>query len=176
LVQKGDVSGFRTLFEEQFSYVWSVLLRLGVHADDVEDLAHEVFLNVYRRLSEYDPSRPPRPWLFGFALRVASTHRRRAHRRHEVVGAEAPSRAREGSPPADEQLARHEDRSLLLRALDELDLDRRAVLVLHEWDGAAIPEVAEALGIPLNTAYSRLRLAREELAATVKRLAARRGP
>jgi RNA polymerase sigma-70 factor (ECF subfamily) len=171
---KGEGIDFRALFEEQFAYVWSVLVRVGVRAEDVEDLTHEVFLNVYRRLSDYDPDRPLRPWLFGFALRVASTHRRRSHSRREVVMAGAPE-LRDGRAPADEQLARHEDRSLLLRALDDLDLDRRAVLVLHEWDGAPIPEVADALGIPLNTAYSRLRAAREDLAQSVKRLMARRG-
>jgi RNA polymerase sigma-70 factor (ECF subfamily) len=163
---------FRTLFEGEFSYVWSVLRRLGVRGDDVEDLTHEVFLNVYRRLSDYDPERPVRPWLFAFAFRVASDHRRRARNRYEVVGAETfptDPRAR-----ADDELAEHEDRSLLQRALDEIVLDRRAVLVLHEWDGATIPEVAQALGIPLNTAYTRLRLARADLAAVVKRLTARR--
>jgi RNA polymerase sigma-70 factor (ECF subfamily) len=174
VIENAEMAAFRTLFEEQFSYVWSVLRRLGVHADDVEDLAHEVFLNVYRHQSEYERDRPPRPWLFGFAMRVASTHRRRAHHRREVLGTELA--ARDADAPADEQLARHEDRSLLLRALEELDLERRAVLVLHEWDGEPIPEVARALGIPLNTAYSRLRAAREDLAAAVKRLMARRGP
>ena len=164
---------FRALFEEQFAYVWSVLVRVGVRTEDVEDLAHEVFLSVYRRLADYDPARPPRPWLFGFAVRVAAAHRRRAHRRYEVL-ALAPT-VEDGGAPADQQLVDHEERSLLLRALDELDLDRRAVLVAHEWDGVPIPELARALGIPLNTAYSRLRSAREDLAAAVRRLSARRG-
>jgi RNA polymerase sigma-70 factor (ECF subfamily) len=90
-----------------------------------------------------------------------------------VIGVE--TSARDASLPADVQLADHEEHSLLLRALDTIDLERRAVLVLHEWDGEPIPEVARALGIPLNTAYSRLRAAREDLAAAVKRLTARRG-
>jgi RNA polymerase sigma-70 factor, ECF subfamily len=164
---------FRALFEGEFTYVWCALRRLGVREDDVEDLVHEVFLNVYRHLSDYDHQRPVRPWLFGFAFRVASDHRRRAHHRREVVGAEMPvtdPRAR-----ADDEIARHQDSSLLLAALDEIDLDRRAVLVLHEWDEETIPEVARALGIPVNTAYTRLRTGREELAGAVKRLAARRG-
>ena len=50
---------------------------------------------------------------------------------------------------------------------------RRAVLVLHEWDGSTIPEVAAALGVPVNTAYRRL-LAREDLARAVKRLRPKR--
>jgi RNA polymerase sigma-70 factor, ECF subfamily len=163
---------FRTLFQQQFSYVWSVLRRLGVRESDAEDLAHEVFLIVFKKLSEYEPSRPLRPWLFAFAFRVASDHRRRAHHRREVRDADA--NPIDPAPRPDAQAAASEDRSLLAEALAELDLERRAVLVMHEWDGESIPDVARALEIPLNTAYSRLRLAREDLAAAVSRIAQRR--
>jgi RNA polymerase sigma-70 factor, ECF subfamily len=163
---------FRSLFEGHFSYVWGVLRRLGVREDDAEDLAHEVFLNVYRHLSDYDPERAVRPWLFGFAYRVASHDKRRARHRREVVGAD--SMLPDPSARADEQLARKEEQSLLMEALDGIELERRAILVLHEWDGSTIPEVATALGIPLSTAYTRLRLGREDLARTVKRLRSKR--
>jgi RNA polymerase sigma-70 factor (ECF subfamily) len=164
---------FRELFDAHFTYVWGALRRLGVQDADAEDAAHEVFLHVFRHLSEYDAARPVRPWLFGFAYRVAADQRRRAHRRHEVLGQEVV--ATDPAAPADDEIDRAEQRSLLMTALDSVDLDRRAVLVLHEWDGLPAPEIARALGIPLNTAYSRLRVAREELAAAVKRLQARRG-
>ncbi len=171
MTSKPPAVDFRALFDGQFSYVWGALRRLGVRTDDAEDLAHEVFLNVYRRFPDYDPDRPLRPWLFGFAFRIASDHRRLARHRREIAGVEraiADPRAQ-----ADDELASNEERSLLLRALDEIDLDRRAVLVLHEWDGETIPEVARALGIPVNTAYTRLRLGREDLSSAVKRLSAR---
>jgi RNA polymerase sigma-70 factor (ECF subfamily) len=164
---------FVTVFREQFAYVWGVLRRLGVHENDVEDLTHEVFLNVYRKFSELDPARPLRPWLFAFAYRVASADRRKARHRREVITADAV--AADPTMSADAQLVSNEERSLLLRALDQLDLERRAVLVLHEWDGEPIPEVSRALGIPLNTAYSRLRLARQDLTSAVKRLKGRDG-
>ena len=163
---------FVALFQEHFSYVWSVLRRLGVREPDVEDLTHEVFLNVYRKVSELDGTRPVRPWLFAFAYRVASDDRRRAHRRREIIGDEPT--ALDPGARADARIEAHEERSLVWCALDELDMDRRAVLVLHEWDDEPIPEVARALGIPLNTAYSRLRLARQDLARAVNRLSRQR--
>ncbi|HEX2671205.1 MAG TPA: sigma-70 region 4 domain-containing protein [Polyangiaceae bacterium] len=46
---------------------------------------------------------------------------------------------------------------------------------MHEIDGCPIPEVADALGIPLNTAYSRLRLARQDFADGLRRERLRRG-
>ncbi|HVJ90987.1 MAG TPA: RNA polymerase sigma factor [Labilithrix sp.] len=164
----GNGTDFRALFKDHFRWVWGTLRRLGVRESDAEDLAHEVFLAVHRRLADFDRSRPVRPWLFGFAFRIAAKHRRSAPRRREVIGVE--DGIVDQHPRPDEALSASEARSLLMRALDELDLDRRAVLVLHEWDGEPIPSVARALEIPLNTAYSRLRLAREDLAVAVRRL------
>ena len=161
--------GLRELFEAHGAYVWKALRRLGVPHADLEDLAHDVFVAVQRHLGDYDPKRPVRPWLFGFAFRVASEHRRRAHRRYETLG-ENPEQAPDPAPPADEKIAREQDRRLVVRALEAVELPRRAVFVLYEIDGEPMSEIATSLGIPLGTAYSRLRLAREEFAAAVKRL------
>ncbi len=73
-------------------------------------------------------------------------------------------------PLPDDQLITAEQRTLIETALQDVQLDRRAVLMLHEIDGYPIPQVAEALSLPLNTAYSRLRLARAELGRAVMRL------
>ena len=163
----------RELFSMHAPYVWNTLRRLGAPRPDLEDLTHEVFLHVQRHLGEYDPARPVKPWLFGFAFRIASAHRRRAHRRREVLDHGQTEEAVDPASRPDERLAAAEDRRLVLEALDAIDLDRRAVFVLYEIDGVPMNEIARALGIPVNTAYSRLRVARSEFAAAVKRL--RRG-
>ncbi len=160
------------VFEEHFGYVWNSLRRLGVREVDLEDLAHEVFLKVHATLGKFDATRPMRPWLFGFAYRVAADHRRLARNRLEVTGVHA--EAIDSAPGADERLQAAEQKVFVDRALSEMDLDRRAVLVLHDVDGVPVPEIAGALSNPLNTAYSRLRLAREELARVVKMLSERR--
>jgi RNA polymerase sigma-70 factor (ECF subfamily) len=164
---------FRALFEEHFGYVWNTLRHFGVRDDDLEDLAHEVFLRVHERLDECDMSRPLRPWLFAFAYRVAAAHRRLARHRMEITGTDV--EPVDGTRRADDALIRREDGELALAALEAIPLDRRAVFVLHEIDGVSIPEVATAMDIPTNTAYSRLRLAREAFQAAVKRLRLRRG-
>lgn len=155
------------VFDEHFDYVWNTLRRLGIRESDLEDLSHEVFLKVHTRLDHYDPARPMRPWLFGFAYRVAADHRRLARHRLEVLG--APVEAVDPMVPADERIEADEDRALVEAALAELELERRAVLVLHDVEEVPVPAIAEELGIPVNTAYSRLRLARHELAAALKR-------
>ena len=161
---------FEAIFAKEFSYVWRALARLGVSDADREDLTNEVFFQVYRRLSTADLERPMRPWLFGFAFRIASTHRRLARHRFErpCDVLEAPDSA----PSAHETLERREAQALVDRALEDLSLEQRAVFVLHEIDDYKMPEISEALSIPLNTAYSRLRLARERFTAAVRRLKA----
>lgn len=160
----------RELFTMHAPYVWNSLRRLGVLASDLEDLTHDVFVQVQRHLGEYDASRPLRPWLFGFAFRIASQYWRRAHRRRERSADAAVARAVDPSALPDQRLAAEQDRQLVLSALEAIDLDRRAVFVLYEIDGVPMAEIARLLGIPVNTAYSRLRVARTEFAAAVRRL------
>ncbi len=161
---------FREVFDEQLPFVWSTLRRLGVPDADREDVAHDVFLHVFRHWPDYDPTRPLRSWLFVFAARAASDHRRRARHRYEVLGDVDESVA---TTSGAEPIRAREQQALLQEALQSVDEERRPVLLLHELEGLAIPEVARALGIPLNTAYSRLRVAREELSAAVRRIHAR---
>jgi RNA polymerase sigma-70 factor, ECF subfamily len=164
------VPSFPRLFEEQAGYVWTTLRRLGVRHRDLEDLTHDVFVQVFRQLEQYDSSRPMKPWLFGFAFRIASKHRSRHANRFEVP---EQGEAVDAQPNPAEQLLANERRELAWSALDELELNRRAVFILHELDGCPIPEVAEQLGMPLATAYSRLRLAREDFAQAARRLRSR---
>jgi RNA polymerase sigma-70 factor (ECF subfamily) len=134
-------------------------------------MVHEVFLAVHDQLDAYDRSRPLRPWLFAFAFRIASHYRRKASREtnldpaNDVVDtADAP----------DAMLDKERKRRLVLLALEQIEIDRRAVFVLHEIDGVTCEEIARTLAIPLGTVYSRLRLAREDFAGTMRRLRAQK--
>jgi RNA polymerase sigma-70 factor (ECF subfamily) len=159
---------FASVFKAHFEYVWHSLRRLGVRERDLEDVVHDLFVTVHRRLDAYDPARPLRPWLFAFACRAASDYRKQA--RHRVVLIDDPEALADPASPVDEQAMAHEDLDRVARALDALEFDRRAIFVLHEIDGVSIPEVARALGLPTNTAYSRLRLARDDFQAAIRRM------
>lgn len=164
---------FGRLYAEHAGYVLVSLRRLGVREADVEDVAHEAFIAVYKHFSTYDPARPLRPWLFAFAARCASDYRKRVGRRHEELGdPDAPER--EPASPrvggdAERRLVLRETLDDVLRILWELDEDKRELIILHDIDEVPVPVIAEALGIPLNTAYSRLRLAREAFEARVEK-------
>jgi RNA polymerase sigma-70 factor (ECF subfamily) len=167
----GEAS-FRSVFDAHCAYVWTTLRRLGVEERDVEDVTHDTFVRVAAHLHEYDPSRPIRAWLFVFALRMARDYRRLARRRHEIVG--TPEEAILETPAADELIEARETHAFVSEALEALDWDKRSVFVACDLEELPIAEVAASLGIPRNTAASRLRLARAEFTKAVRRLARRR--
>lgn len=155
-------------------YVWRVLRRLGVAEADADDVCQEVFLVVHRKLTEFEQRSALRTWIYGIAVRTASDYRKRAHRRHEVTTSELP----DVPTPADDPhrtLQLRQARSLLDELVAALDDDKRAVFVLFEIEQLAMQEVAEALGCPLQTAYSRLHAARAQLQAAVARHRAQEG-
>lgn len=150
---------FRRIFVEHFAFVCRSLQRLGVREADVEDVSQELFLAALRAFGEWDRSRPIKPWLFGFAFRFAANYRRLGWHRGRTLE-DSPV-----SPKVHDKLAA---KITVSRALEALDLDKRAVLVMHDLEGMSAPEIGEELGIPLNTVYSRVRLARDAFRSAVK--------
>lgn len=161
----GPAPVFVDVYRAHLAFVWRTLWRLAVPERDIEDVAHDVFVVVHQKLHTYDVTRPMKPWLFGICFRVALDRRRKMSNAREQPGARADVAGDDGidaggSVDADVLVARRQDQALVHRALASLPLEQRAVFVLHELDGLPIPECAAVLEAPLNTLYSRLRLAR----------------
>ncbi|MBL4686332.1 MAG: RNA polymerase sigma factor [Nannocystaceae bacterium] len=149
------------MYEAHVDWLVQTLGRLGVRPNDRDDLAHDVFVVVHRKFTTFDSMRPVRPWLFGIAYRVVSEDRRRARHRYEVTASSGVDWADPRSGLEAQAAARH--RLALVRAvLDRMSYMRRAVFIMHEFDGFSVPDIAEAVGVPLNTSYSHLRRARQE--------------
>ena len=159
------VSSFINAFTSEGKFVWNSLRRLGVKRVDLEDLTHEVFIAVHRHWHEYDTTRPLRPWLFGFTYHTATRYLDLARHTREVLD-DQPD-AIDPVSGADERLGKARLQAKLQSALDGLPLEQKAVFIMHDVDETPIPDVAQTLGIPLNTAYSRLRLARAAIKKTV---------
>jgi RNA polymerase sigma-70 factor (ECF subfamily) len=144
------VLDFDALYTDHIAFVWRNLRRLGVLA--LDDACQDVFLVVHRRMADL-PATNVRSWLFGILRRVAADHRRTLRRRGAVpidAVAEPPAPAN----PPDARLIVH-------RILDQLDDDKREVLVLAELEQMTAVEIAAAIDVPVNTVYSRLRAARQ---------------
>lgn len=159
---------FHVLFRDHFRYVWKSLRRLGIAVADCEDLTQEVFVAVHRHRHERDTTRPPRPWLFGFAFRIALGHKRKKSVSSEVPTSDSIlDRERDSDRDIGKIMNARDAHRVVQTGLAALSDEQRAVFVLHELDEESAPDIADALGIPLNTVYSRLRLARERFRAVV---------
>ncbi len=153
--------GFREMYRDELAYVWATVERLGARPPHVEDRCHDVFMTAFRKRHDYDPQRPLRQWLFGIAYRLMLNVRRK----QEASEGNDPSLQsvvdESASPEANASL--RQERSVLLQAIESLSPERRAAFVMHDLDGFAAPEIARSLEIPLNTVYSRIRLARADV-------------
>jgi len=163
------------VFREGSSFVWRVLRHHGVPDRDLEDACQEVFVVVQRKQADLDASRGAiSTWLYAIAWRVASAYRRSAGRRREVLGLDEEGAEPSAGPSPESALASSRQRSLLIALLEELDDDKRSVVILYDIEEMPMREVADALGCPLQTAYTRLhagrKLLREALARGTKEL------
>ncbi len=171
---------FEAVYEAHFDFVWRSMGRLGVDPSAVEDAAQDVFVIAHRRLADFEGRSSVKTWLFGIALRVAHDHRRAARRKRSqgfVPEGEVDTAAVVDTlaPSPLESATRAEAVERLQVILGEMDDDRRAVFILAELEQMSAPEIAEAVGAPLNTVYTRLRAARREFNEAVARYAARDG-
>ena len=155
----------RQVFDEHARYIWRTLRHLGISDADAPDLCQEVFITVHRKLSTFEGRSKLRTWLYGICIRVASEHHRRPHVRNERAYSEAAAEAamHAGQGPD----TRFEQRAAVERLLDQLDHDKRVVVVLFEIEGFSMKEVAEIVGCPVQTAYSRLHAGRQIMQATL---------
>lgn len=155
------------IFRDYAPFVWRGLRRLGVPESDVEDVCQEVFVVVHRKLGDFEGRSSLRTWIYGICARTASDYRRSGRVRREVVTDTPPDAPHEGAQH--DTVALRQARATLDRILDELDDDKRSVFVLYEIEELTMAEVAEAIGCPLQTAYSRLHAARKVVEAGVAR-------
>jgi RNA polymerase sigma-70 factor (ECF subfamily) len=146
---------FRALFDEHAAFVWRVLARHGVATRELEDACQEVFLVVHRRLPQFEGRSSLRTWIYAIAVRVALSFRRKGYRVREQL---RELLDQTGSSEADQPERVDQQRTLALidEALASLPRDKREAFALYELEGMTMPEVAEALGVPENTALYRL--------------------
>jgi RNA polymerase sigma-70 factor (ECF subfamily) len=159
---------FDAIYEDSLDFVWRSLQSLGVRDDTLDDAVQDVFLVVHRRLADFEARSSVRTWVFGIAIRVARDHRRRRQRK----GGLAPLDFEIASlgPGPYEEAERAEALREIAYVLEQLDEDKREIFVLAEMEQLTAPEISAALGVNVNTIYSRVRAARRQFDEAVARL------
>jgi RNA polymerase sigma-70 factor, ECF subfamily len=164
--RNGDVAGYESLYHLHRSRVYSLCLRFTGNASDAEDLAQEVFLQMYRKISTFRGDAKFGSWLHRVAVNLALMRFRR--RRLREVSLNIPQTL---NPDPLQSPLRHQfgtssflvERVALGRALGSLSKARRSVVLLHDINGFTHGEVAQRLGVAAGTSKSQLHKAHVEL-------------
>jgi RNA polymerase sigma-70 factor, ECF subfamily len=164
----GPIDPLEKLYRLYFDFVWRCARALGSTPEEVDDVVQDVFLVVQRRRDDLRDEALTRSWVYGITRRVVQAHRRRRPKKDTQAPIEVDSLTSPDLSPlaAAEQNSRLRSLSTLLDGLDE---HKREVFVLSEFLEMGGREIAETLGIPMNTVYSRLRVAREEFDKAAQR-------
>lgn len=150
------------------AFIANVIQGLTGRGPHVEELLHEVFIVAHKKRHEFDGRAAVRTWLYGIARHLSLRHNRGKRRFFGLL-----DRARlepEPTPPSPEaQLAEAERVVFFHQALATLPLELREVFVLYELEEQGGAAIAELLGLPVGTVWTRLRTARQRFTQVVER-------
>ncbi|HEX3984681.1 MAG TPA: sigma-70 family RNA polymerase sigma factor [Acidisoma sp.] len=151
----GDRSAFRSLYDAQSPRLHGLALRITRDPALAADATHDAFVQVWNQAVRFDPARgAAAAWLTGIVrYRALDITRRRVR---EQPGFEAPEQADE-TPDALSQLVSSDEGAALHRCLEELEPERRTLLVQAFTDGLSHSDIAEKTGTPLGTIKSWIR-------------------
>jgi RNA polymerase sigma-70 factor (ECF subfamily) len=171
-----ETPAFSSIYRDYFNFVWSCTRRLGTSAEATDDVVQEIFIVIHARLQTLERPEALRSWLYGIVRRTVSTHRRSRRTRDATLsGLPLEYETQHPRPPTPLELAEQSEQVKLLSSLlEELDEEKREVFVLAELEEMTVPEISQAIEIPVNTVYSRLRAARLAFEEALARHAARR--
>ena len=162
-----DDAAFRELVDQYKGMVFAIISRSVIDRSQVEDLAQEVFIRIYRGLPRFRGDARLSTWICRIALNVCADARQRTPREVSLDAAPA------GTPPAaavvtDPAFAGLELRDRVAKAMARLTERSRLVLSMHYFAGRGYEEIAEALHVPLGTVKTHLHRARQELRAILE--------
>lgn len=167
-LRRSDPQALDRFYREHASAVLGWVIRLGGHRLDADDVAHQVFEVALNRLGSFRGESSARTWLYGITRRVVANARRRATVWSFLSLDSLVGLASGGADPED-AASGSADRRLVQEALEELKFALREVVVLVDLEERTAPEVAEMLGVPVGTVYSRLHQARKAFASALHR-------
>lgn len=162
--QGGDVRAFEALIGAHLAVVRRYARAHAPREADADDLAQEALLKVHRSLRQFRYQCAFSTWLYAVVRSVfldAARSRAGRERAHDALARDEAEP--ETAPPADELLAREQDRARVWRALRQVPLEFRGAVVLFDVEGKTYDEVAAIEGVAVGTVKSRLSRGRAHL-------------
>jgi len=179
-VRAGRTEAYGVLVRKYQDRLFNTCWRICGHLEDARDLTQEAFLKGYESFGEFRQQSGFYTWVFRIAVNLALSHRRKSSRRRTMsldspggaAGTQAEELARRvsqsGESASPDRLGQAEIHGRVARALQGLDDEHRAVLVLRDIEGCDYQVIGEILGIPPGTVKSRLHRGREALARAIQ--------
>jgi RNA polymerase sigma-70 factor (ECF subfamily) len=167
------VPPFQAVYARYFDFVWASARRLGVDSSAIDDVVQEILIAIHGNLHTLQRPEALKSWVYSVTRRTVSNHHRAVRARGGKTTTVVDDQLESHQPTPYEVTQKNSELLLLANLLAELDEPKRELFVLVEIEEMTVPEVADALDIPVNTAYSRLRAARLAFEAAVARHDAR---
>jgi RNA polymerase sigma-70 factor (ECF subfamily) len=160
----GDTNAFGELVRRYQSSVFNVCFRLLGERRSAEDLAQETFIRAYQRLDTFDQKREFGPWIRRVSANLCYNHLQKKRVDQVTLRDEIDSAAFQSNDGPEATVSANERAEQIRTALASLPDHYRLVLELRHFQGMNYDEIAQALGLPLNTIKSHLFRARKQLA------------
>ena len=159
----GDMAAFEQLYERHNRRVYSVCLRMTQNSAEAEDLAQEVFIQLFRKIGSFRGESAFTTWLHRLTVNQVLMHFRKRSVKLERTTDEGdtPVQIVRGTENPDKMPVL--DRISLERALKQLPPGYRSVFVLHDIEGHDHAEIAQMIGVAIGTSKSQLHKARMKL-------------
>lgn len=163
-----DESAWRELYDTHFDFVLRVARRLGTPESEAEDVVHDVFVVVHRKLDRFESGQLT-TWLYRITANIASDRhrRRRVRRTFESMRLWVGSEARE---TPEQSAERASATRAVERVLERMSPKKREVFALFELEGLNGEQIAKRVGAPVNTVWTRLHHARKQFLKIARRL------
>ena len=158
-VLAGDKQAYRHIVEKYMQRAYYIALGFVRDPDTAMDISQMAFIKAYKNLKRFDLERPFFPWFYRILRNLSLDHIKRARRINEI-------------PLEDVQILadEREDRDLkeaLLKAIDELPVEQREIIMLRYFEGLSYKEIAETVGKPIGTVMSSLHYSKRKLKNTL---------
>lgn len=167
---QGDMQAFAELFERHNRRVYSLCLRMTQNVSEAEDLAQEVFVQLFRKIGSFRGDSAFTTWLHRLTVNQVLMHFRKRKVRDEKTteDGETPDSIVVGTSNPDRMPV--VDRIALDTAIAQLPPGYRTVFVLHDVEGYEHEEIARMRGCSVGTSKSQLHKARMKLRRLLKQL------
>ena len=168
-LKKGDESAFRTIVEKWQDMTYNTALGIVQNAEDAEDIAQEVFVQVYQSINTFKGESKFSTWLYRITIAKALDHERRKKRkkRFAVVKKLFGDAGEEVMIPDFEHpgvtFDKKESSGILFKAINQLPENQRIAFTLHKVDGLSYQEVSEVMQVTVSSVESLMHRAKNNL-------------